>query len=98
MIPKPSRRWWIRAVLYSGIAIAGGVGYLSSKRLERVRADIPLAGLPKELEGLRVGVLSDFHAGAFATKEDKPRREDGERGESRPHIAARGLRGWRIQP
>jgi predicted MPP superfamily phosphohydrolase len=70
MIPKLSRRAWIRAVLYSGIAIAGGVGYVSSKRLERIHADIPLVGLPKELEGLRVGVLSDFHAGAFTTKED----------------------------
>ena len=70
MIPKLSRRAWIRAVLYSGMAVTGGAGYLSSKRLERVHADIPLVGLPKELEGLRVGVLSDFHAGAFTAKED----------------------------
>jgi predicted MPP superfamily phosphohydrolase len=70
MIPKLSRRAWIRAVLFSGIAITGGVGYVSSKRLEMVRADIPLSGLPKELEGLRVGVLSDFHAGAFTTKNE----------------------------
>jgi predicted MPP superfamily phosphohydrolase len=70
MIPKLSRRAWIRTVLYSGIAITGGMGYVSSKRLEMVHADIPLVDLPRELEGLRVGVLSDFHAGAFATRQD----------------------------
>lgn len=70
MIPNLSRRAWIRALLFSGIAITGRVGYLSSKMLERVHADVPLVDLPKELDGLRVGVLSDFHAGAFTTKED----------------------------
>ena len=70
MIPKLSRRAWIRTVLYSGIAITGGVGYLSSKRLEKIHSDIPLVGLPKELDGITIGVLSDFHAGAFTTKED----------------------------
>jgi len=50
--------------------IAGGVGYFSSKRLEVVRADVPLAGLPKRLDGLKIGVVADFHAGAFATEKD----------------------------
>jgi len=31
---------------------------------------VPLAGLPKTLDGLKIGVMSDFHAGAFTTRED----------------------------
>lgn len=50
--------------------MGGGLGYLSSKRLEVLRADVPLNGLSKKLDGLRIGVLSDFHAGAFTTKGD----------------------------
>lgn len=65
-----TRRAWICTVIYSGLAIAGGVGYVSSKRLEMVYSDVPLAGLPKRLDGLKIGVMADFHAGAFTTMED----------------------------
>jgi predicted MPP superfamily phosphohydrolase len=67
---KLTRRAWIRAILYSSVAIMGGAGYISSRRLEIVRADVPLAGLPKRLDGLKIGVMSDFHAGAIATREN----------------------------
>jgi len=70
MTLRLSRRTWIRTAIYSGFAIAGGAGYVSSKRLEKVQADVPLAGLPKTLDGLKIGVMSDFHAGAFTTRED----------------------------
>jgi predicted MPP superfamily phosphohydrolase len=49
---------------------AGGVGYVSSKRIEKVHADVSVSGLPKQLAGLKIGVMADFHAGAFATKKD----------------------------
>ena len=67
---KLTRREWIRAVLYSGVVLMGSAGYISSRRLEIVRADVPLARLPKRLDGLEIGVMSDFHAGAIATREN----------------------------
>ena len=70
MTLKLSRRAWIRTLVYSCLATAGGVGYVSSKRLEKVNVDVTLAGLPKRLDGLKIGVMADFHAGAFTTKED----------------------------
>lgn len=70
MTIKLSRRAWIRTILYSSLAMGGGFGYLSSKRLEVLRADVALKGLSRKLDGLKIGVLSDFHAGAFTTKSD----------------------------
>ena len=70
MVIKLSRRAWIRTIIYSGLAISGGVGYISSKRLEVVRVDLPLKGLSKRFDGLKIGVMSDFHAGAFTTRND----------------------------
>lgn len=70
MTIKLSRRAWIRTIIYSSLAIGGGVGYVCSKRLEVVRLDVPLRGLSKKLDGLTIGVMSDFHAGAFTTKDD----------------------------
>lgn len=68
MAIKLSRRAWIRAIVYSSLAVAGGAGYLSSKLLEVVRVDVPVKGLSKRLDGLKIGVMSDFHAGAFTTR------------------------------
>ncbi len=67
---KLSRRAWIRTVVYSSLGIAGTCGYVSSKWLEKVRVDVPLAGLPKKLDGLKIGVLSDFHAGGFTSESE----------------------------
>jgi predicted MPP superfamily phosphohydrolase len=57
-------------MVYCGLGIAGIGGYVGSRWLEVVRADVPLDGLPKRLHGLRIGVMADFHAGAFATRKD----------------------------
>lgn len=65
-----TRRAWIRTILYSSVAVMGGAGYISSRRLEIVHRDVPLAGLPRRLDGLKMGVMSDFHAGAFVRRED----------------------------
>lgn len=43
---KLTMRAWIRTILYSGVAVMGGAGYISSRRLEIVRQDVPLTGLP----------------------------------------------------
>ncbi len=70
MVPKLSRRAWLRTIIYSSLAIGGGVGYISSKRIEVARTDVPLRGLSNRLDGLKIGVMSDFHAGAFTTRTD----------------------------
>lgn len=70
MTLKLSRRAWIRTIIYSSLGIAGGAGYVCSKRLEKVYADVPLTGLPKRLDGLKIGVMADFHAGAFTSQTD----------------------------
>ena len=67
---KFTRRAWIRTIIYGGLAAAGGAGYLSSKRLEILRADFPIHNLGTNLDGLKIGMMSDFHAGAFLTKKD----------------------------
>ena len=90
MTIKLSRRAWIRTIIYSSLAIGGGFGYLCSKRLEVLRADVPLKGLGKALDGLKVGVLSDFHAGAFTTKSDVQRAISVVKGEKPDLIALLG--------
>jgi len=67
---KLTRRAWIRTMIYSGFATVCGVGYISAKRLEVVRLVVPLAGIPKKLDGLKIGVMADFHAGRFTRLED----------------------------
>jgi predicted MPP superfamily phosphohydrolase len=67
---KLTRRAWIRGILYSSVAVSGGAGYISSRRLEIVRQDVPLSGLSPRLDGLKIGVMSDFHASAFVHKKD----------------------------
>ncbi|MGD8226320.1 MAG: metallophosphoesterase [Desulfobacteraceae bacterium] len=67
---KVTRRVWMRSILYSSVALIGGAGYISSRRLEIVREDVLLSGLSPRLDGLKIGVMSDFHAGAFVHKKD----------------------------
>ena len=69
MTLKLTRRAWIRTMIYSSFFFTGAVACVSSKQLEIVREDLPIKGLPKEADGLKIGVMSDFHAGAFDNKE-----------------------------
>jgi predicted MPP superfamily phosphohydrolase len=52
-------------MVYSSFLLTGAAACFSSKRTEIVRADLFLKELPKEADGLKIGVMSDFHAGAF---------------------------------
>ena len=69
MTLKLTRRAWIRTMIYSSFFFTGAVACVSSKQLEIARADLPIKGLPKEADGIKIGVMSDFHAGAFDNKE-----------------------------
>jgi uncharacterized protein len=60
-----SRRTILRSVICSGIASAFAYGYAEADELEVVALDIPVRGLAAGLDGFTIGVLSDFHAGAY---------------------------------
>jgi len=62
-LPRISRRNFIRASLYGGVAVAGGAGYVQSDNLEVV--ETTMAVPHRQLDGLVIAVLADFHAGAF---------------------------------
>ena len=66
---KLSRRTLMRTALYGGLATAAAGGYAVSQRLEICRQQVEVAGLPSSLRGLTLGVMSDFHAGAWGTEE-----------------------------
>lgn len=60
-----SRRTLLRSVICSGIASALAYGYAEADELEEVAIDVPVKGLDVGLDGFTIGVLSDFHAGAY---------------------------------
>lgn len=59
-----SRRGFLQGTLGAGACLAlGGYGTGERWRLEVTRRKLALAGLPTELEGLRVVLLADMHCG-----------------------------------
>ena len=70
MTLRLTRRAWLRTMVYSSLLFTGATACFSSKRLEIVRADLFLKGLPKKADGLKIGVMSDFHAGASGDREN----------------------------
>jgi predicted MPP superfamily phosphohydrolase len=52
--------------------------------------DVPISGLAKKLDGLKIGVMSDFHAGAFTTKGDITRAVDAMKNEKPDLVALLG--------
>jgi uncharacterized protein len=53
-----------RAVLAAGAAAAVYAGWIEPRRLVTTRRTLELPRWPRELDGLRIGLLSDLHAGA----------------------------------
>jgi predicted MPP superfamily phosphohydrolase len=72
-----TRRTALKAlgVCAAGAATGAGVyGFAWARhRLEVTRASMPVSGLPRGLDGLRVGLLTDIHHGPFVTQEDVAR-------------------------
>jgi predicted MPP superfamily phosphohydrolase len=54
-----------RALIGAGAAAAVYAGWLEPRRLVTVRETLVLPGWPRSLDGLRVGLLTDIHAGAL---------------------------------
>lgn len=91
-IPKfhQERRGFIRA---AGAALVGApfaamaFGILVERKEIRLReVDVPIPGLPKDLQGLRIVQLSDIHLSPFLTEEELARAVDMANG-TRAHLA-----------
>ena len=69
-----TRRDVLKAIATAGIGAAtgaGAYGYLYERHhLQIVRADVPVVGLPPELAGLRIGLITDVHRGAWVSDSD----------------------------
>jgi predicted MPP superfamily phosphohydrolase len=70
-VPDPERRLLLArgTAIFAGLTAAGIVGYgmrtaMSAPRVDRVQ--IPVAKLPRRLDGLRLAVVSDIHLGPIA--------------------------------
>ncbi len=85
----PDRRRLLHAAGNAILAVPVGVlGYGYVRRTDfRVREiDVPIANLPRDLEGFRILQLSDIHLGPFLNENDLARVVDAAV-ETRPHLA-----------
>ncbi len=85
----PARRRLLTAA--GNVALAApcallGYGFLRRNDFRVREIDIPIANLPRDLEGLRMLQLSDIHLGPFLSERDLERVVDAAV-ETRPHIA-----------
>lgn len=75
--PSPERRRVLQAVrgaIYATPAVALGYGTFIERDNFRVEEiTIPMAGLPKQLEGLRIVQITDIHMGSFLGERDVER-------------------------
>ncbi len=71
---SPTRRAVLRGLLATGTgAVAGRLAYGVAYERHQVqlrRADLPVIGLPRALDGLRVGLITDTHASATVADAD----------------------------
>lgn len=64
-----SRRTLLRVAVYSTLGVTMSVGYAQSNNLEIIRQNVPIEGLPASLDGFSIGVMADFHAGAWGNRD-----------------------------
>jgi predicted MPP superfamily phosphohydrolase len=69
-----SRRTVLKAMLAAGVGVATGgsaYGFLYERHaLGVTKTDIPVIGLPRALEGLRIGLLTDVHRSRWVSADD----------------------------
>jgi predicted MPP superfamily phosphohydrolase len=69
-----SRRALLKTLAATGAGAAAGVGtygYLYGREaLRLVRVEVPIAGLPPPLAGLRIGLMTDIHRSQWVSHED----------------------------
>jgi energy-converting hydrogenase Eha subunit A len=96
LIPRPSRshsparRSFLTAargaVFATPIAAAGYAVFVERSNINGREVELPVAGLPKELNGLRIAQLSDIHLSPFLSEQELARAVD-MANEFRPHLA-----------
>ncbi|MEN3026750.1 MAG: metallophosphoesterase [Chlorobiota bacterium] len=70
------RRSFLRFAVLSGISIVGSAQLLATTRPRRGHVEfveLSVSGLPPELAGLRIGVVSDIHSGPFMQRSQMER-------------------------
>ena len=69
-----TRRAVLKALVTAGVGAAtgaGSYGYLYERHhLDVTRARVPLAGLPPDLAGVRIGLMTDVHRSAWVSDSD----------------------------
>ncbi len=69
-----SRRTLLKTLVASGVGAAAGIGaygVLSERRaIGLTNVDVPVAGLPRMLAGVRIGFISDVHRSRWVSAED----------------------------
>ena len=72
-----SRRSALKALLATGVGVVtggGAYGVLYGRHaLELTRAELPVAGLPPALAGLRIGLMTDVHRSQWVSADDVQR-------------------------
>ena len=58
-----TRRGFIRLCILGALSLVGGKGFLNSRNLELLKVRVPLKRLPSAFDGLKVGQITDIHAG-----------------------------------
>jgi predicted MPP superfamily phosphohydrolase len=85
----PGRRRLLGTVRTAAIAlpaVAGGYGMLLARStIQLHEVELPVAGLPKDLVGLRIAQITDIHRGAFFSREEVERAV-AMANELRPHL------------
>lgn len=63
------RGFLIRMGILGALVLAGGKGFLNSRDLRLLEADVGLRNLPPAFEGLKIGQITDIHAGPLVPGE-----------------------------
>ena len=64
-----TRRGFIRLCILGALGLVGGKGFVNSRSLELVKKKINLKRLPYAFDGLKVGQITDIHAGPLVPSE-----------------------------
>ena len=76
-LPDPSRRYFFQTATYfaGAVPFVGALYGFAAERLHYIveRVEVPVAGLPPALDGLRIAQLSDIHIGPYLPR-DQVRR------------------------
>jgi predicted MPP superfamily phosphohydrolase len=85
---RPGRRLFFRAAggaIMAAPVVATAFGIVTRNRIYLNEIDIPVANLPKDLEGLRIAQISDIHLSPFLSEREFARAID-MANESKPHL------------